>query len=426
MADSREKDTLLEGCRVLDLTNERGLLCGKILGDFGADVIKIEPPGGDPARNIGPFYHDIIHPEKSLFWYAFNTSKRSITLNIETADGWDIFKRLVKTADFVIESFDPSYMDSLGLGYAVLEQMNPRIIMTSITPFGQEGPHAQFKGSDMIPWAMGGFMYLCADREPGSPYRVNPPQSYRQASLHAAMASMIAHYYREATGEGQHLDVSMQQATIGFLSNAVEVWDLYRMNIRGAGPGAMIARPTPPGSLKVRYHWPCKDGYVNFYAVVGGIVSLSISSKAMVEIADREGMAGPLKDYDWASFDLTKISQEEYNRIEDVFLNFFRTKTKQELYSEAIKKGIVCCPLNTSEDIVKSPQLEARGYFIKIDHPELGDTITYPGAPVKLSDSPWLVKRRPPLIGEHNEEIYVKELGFSKEELIILKGAKVI
>jgi len=137
-------------------------------------------------------------------------------------------------------------------------------------------------------------------------------------------------------------------------------------------------------------------------------------------------MAGPLKDYDWASFDLTKISQEEYNRIEDVFLNFFRTKTKQELYSEAIKKGIVCCPLNTSEDIVKSPQLEARGYFIKIDHPELGDTITYPGAPVKLSDSPWLVKRRPPLIGEHNEEIYVKELGFSKEELIILKGAKVI
>lgn len=425
MAVSKKNDTFLAGYRVLDLTNEKGLLCGKILGDIGADVIKIEPPGGDASRNIGPFYKNIPHPEKSLFWFAFNTSKRGITLNIETVDGQDILKRLVKTADFVIESFEPGYMEKLGLGYSKLEQNNPRIIFTSITPFGQTGPYAHFKATDIIPWAMGGFMCLCAEIE-GMPYRVCPPQCYRQGSLHAAMASMIAHYYREATGKGQHLDVSMQQASIGFLSNAAETWDLYRINLRGFGPGQMVARPTPPGPLRVRFHWPCKDGYINFWPAGGGIVSLVNSTKAMLEIANREGMAGDLQNYDWANFDLTKISQEEYNKIESVFLKFLQTQAKQEIYEEAIKKGIVCCPLNTTEDIVKSPQLAARSYFAQIEHPELEDTIAYPGAPVKLSAARWQVSRRPPLIGEHNEEIYGKELGFSKEELIMLKGARII
>jgi len=119
------EDTLLSCYRALDLTDEKGFLCGRILGDFGVDVVKIEPPGGDPSRNIGPFYHDIPDPEKSLYWFAYNANKRGITLNIETADGRDIFKRLVKTADFVIESFPPGYMDSIGLGYETLSHINP-------------------------------------------------------------------------------------------------------------------------------------------------------------------------------------------------------------------------------------------------------------------------------------------------------------
>jgi crotonobetainyl-CoA:carnitine CoA-transferase CaiB-like acyl-CoA transferase len=426
MAEMGKQDALLAGYRVLDLTNERGFLCGKILGDFGADVIKIEPPGGDPARNIGPFYKDVLHPERSLFCWAFNTSKRSITLNIDNAEGRKIFKNLVKTADFVIESFDPGYMDRLGLGYTVLEQINPRIIMTSITPFGQTGPHAHYKGPDIIPWAMGGFMCLCGDLEPGPPFRVGPPQSYRQASLHAATASMVAHYYRESTGEGQHLDVSMQQATIGFLCNAVEAWDLYRINVRGGGVGQMIARPDPPGPLRIRFHWPCKDGYINFWPGGGGIVSMALSTKAMVEMADKQGMAGKLRDYDWTKFDLSQISQEEYDQIEEQFLKFFQTKKKKEIYDEAIKKAIICCPLNTTEDIVKDIQLEARGYFIRLDHPEIGDTIIYPGAPVKLSEAPWRVSRRPPLIGEHNQEIYGKELGLTREEIATLNTLGVI
>ena len=137
---AEKQETMLSPYRVLDLTDEKGLLCGKILGDLGADVIKIERPGGDPARNIGPFYHDEPDPEKSLFWFALNTSKRGITLDIEKADGKEIFKKLVKSADFVIESFAPGYLDKLGLGYSELERLNPGIIMVSITPFGQTGP----------------------------------------------------------------------------------------------------------------------------------------------------------------------------------------------------------------------------------------------------------------------------------------------
>ena len=160
MQEEENRVALLAPYRALDITDEKGLMCGKILADMGADVIKVEKPGGDLARRIGPFYHDDPNPEKSLYWFAYNTNKRGITLDIETSDGQDIFKQLVKTADFVIESFDPGYMSSLGLGYADLEKINPRIIMVSITPFGQSGPYVEqgYKVNDMIVWALGGHM----------------------------------------------------------------------------------------------------------------------------------------------------------------------------------------------------------------------------------------------------------------------------
>ena len=147
--------------RVLDLTDEKGFLCGRIFAEQGADVVKIEPPEGDPARKVGPFYQNIPDPEKSLFWFAYNAGKRGITLNINSQEGQDIIKRLVKTADFLVESFTPGYMEGLGLGYRELEKINPRLIMASITPFGQTGPYAHWKGPDIVPWAMGGYMWMC-------------------------------------------------------------------------------------------------------------------------------------------------------------------------------------------------------------------------------------------------------------------------
>ena len=202
MAKKEKMEGMLSPYRVLDLTDEKGFLCGKLLGDLGADVIKVERPGGDPARSIGPFYHDEADPEKSLFWFAFNTSKRGITLDIETAEGQEVFKRLVESADFVIESFPPGYMDQLGLGYSALEEVNPGIIMVSITPFGQTGPYKDYKAPDIVAWAMGGSMYPFgnADRPP---VRISHhSQAYLHASGEAAVGAMLALYYRSITGEG--------------------------------------------------------------------------------------------------------------------------------------------------------------------------------------------------------------------------------
>ena len=190
------KDGMLGPYRALDLTDEMGLLCGKILGDLGADVIKVEKPGGDPARKRGPFYHDEPGPENSLLWWAYNTSKRGVTLDIETGTGQRLFKKLVEDADFVIESFPPGYMDSLGLGYRELEKINPGVIMVSISPFGQTAPYRDFKTSDIVAFAMGGRMYVTGDYD-RPPVRISHhSQSYLNAAADAAVGAMLALYHR--------------------------------------------------------------------------------------------------------------------------------------------------------------------------------------------------------------------------------------
>lgn len=200
-------EPMLAPYRVLDLTNDWGFLCGRLLADLGADVIKIEKPGGDLARNIGPFYHDIPHPEKSLYWFFYNANKRGITLNIGTADGREIFRKLVKAADFVIESFPPGYIDEMGLGYSVLSEVNPRIIMTSITPFGQTGPYSKYTASDIVSMASCGWMYKCGDPD-RPPVQMGSPQACLHGATQAVAGTLMAHYYREMTGEGQHVDAS--------------------------------------------------------------------------------------------------------------------------------------------------------------------------------------------------------------------------
>ncbi|HEX7475461.1 MAG TPA: CoA transferase, partial [Dehalococcoidales bacterium] len=204
-----ERKCLLNSPRVLDLTDKNGFLCGKILADLGADVIKIEKPGGDQDRSMGPFYHHCLDPEKSLHWFAYNANKRGITLKIDSKDGQQILKRLASKADFIVESFAPGYLDELGLGYSDLCTINPRIVFTSITPFGQTGPYKDFKASDLEVMAMSGLMYITG-RPDEAPLRISFPQSFLLAAAHAAAASMVAYFHRESTGCGQHVDVSAQ------------------------------------------------------------------------------------------------------------------------------------------------------------------------------------------------------------------------
>ena len=416
---------MLSAYRVLDLTDEKGLLCGKTLGDLGADVIKVEPPGGDSARNIGPFYEDMPHPETSLSWFYTNLNKRGITLNLKTGEGREIFKKLVAEAQVVIESFEPGYLDSLGFGYSELEKVNPGIIMTSITPFGQEGPYSHFKATDIVGVSMGGMVRIYG--EPGeAPCRISLPQFYFLGSLHAAAGTMMALYHRELTGEGQWVDVSCQEAAAKSLMDVSSWWDLNKVNIKGTGSWVFTPRPEPLGNLHIRRVWECKDGHVVFVFAGGAAPGMVASSKALVELANENGMALEIKDYDWSKWDATSVSQEEANRLMKPIADFLKTKTKTELLNEALKRSILLAPIQHIGELVQSPQLKHRGFWVDVEHPELQSTITYPGYPIKMTDFSYRPQRSAPLIGEHNEEIYMAELGLSKEDLILLRAQGVI
>lgn len=417
------EESLLSPYRALDLTDEKGFLCGRILGDFGVDVVKVEPPGGDPSRKIGPFYHDIPHPEKSLHWFAYNANKRGITLDIESADGRELFKRLVKSADFIIESFSPGYMDKIGLGYAALSEVNPQIILTSITPFGQTGPWRDYRGSDIALWALSSYMYVEGDAD-RAPVQFGSPQSYLHAGLEAAVGTLAAFHYRRLSGEGQWIDVSAQQALIVANLQNQQYWDLTRFSPVRAGP--CVHRSGVKWAYQRRV-WQCQDGFVCFILMAGA--TGAPGNEALTEWMDSEGLTPEcMRQMDWTAYDIRAdgITVEDYEEIVKALTTFFSRHTKAELYQEAIKRRIPLYPCSTVEDLRNDPHLEERSYWARVEHPELGETLTYPRPCMLLSETPCKIWRRAPLIGEHNQEIYGEELGLSTADMVLLKQGGVI
>ena len=416
---------LLSPYRVLDLTDQRGLLCGKILADLGADVIQIEPPGGSPARELGPFYHDESEPEKSLFWWAYTANKRGITLNIESTGGKNLLLKLVQDADFVIESFSPGYLDGLGLGYAGLAETNPGLVMVSISPFGKDGPYAGYNAPDIVGMAMGGFMWLTGDSG-RPPVRVSFPHFYLHGAAAGATGAMLAHTHRALTGEGQHVDVSCQQAVARTLAHAPQHWDVEGTILQRMG----VYRQTSGDSI-VRTSWPCKDGFIN-YSPGGGGAGVAASTRALLAWMDEEGLGDEfLESVDWEELGYGQMRAEIMTKAVDPLMRFFATHTRAELVAGSVEKRILLFPVSTQEDILAHPQLEARGYFQELEHPELGITATYPGLFIKDNDRDREgqrlgIRRRPPLIGEHNQEIYQGDLGLSGRELAELRAGGVI
>jgi crotonobetainyl-CoA:carnitine CoA-transferase CaiB-like acyl-CoA transferase len=396
-------------------------LCGKLLGDIGADVIKVERPGGDPGRRLGPFYKDIPHPERSLFWFAYNNNKRSITLNIETRTGQEILRRLVEKADFLIESFAPGYLDGLGLGYSALSKINRRIIVTSITPFGQTGPYRDYKASDLIVMAMSGHMYLTGD-EDRPPLRISFPQAFLHAAAEAAVGTITAHYYREQSGEGQHVDASAQASMCWALMNAFMFWDILRVKVTRSGIHRGWAGPAAARQIVL---WPSKDGYVAF-ALYGGLIGAP-TNKAVVDWLEEEGLATPfLKSINWEKFDVGKLTQAEFDDFAGAFRQLCVRYTTEQLCRMAKERGMMLYAVATPKDIMQDEHLTARGFWKTLYHPELGASIPYPGPVANLSLTPCVLNRRPPLIGEHNEEVYTQELGFTGTELASLREAGII
>jgi benzylsuccinate CoA-transferase BbsE subunit len=411
--------TLISG-RALDLTGVEGFLCGKILADLGAEVIKVERPGGDPSRDNGPFYHKIRHPEKSLYWFAYNLNKKGITLDIETAEGQQIFKRLVEGADFVIESFPPGYMDGLGLGYADLSAVNPSLVMTSITPFGQRGPYRDYKGSDLTLLAMGGLLSITGYQD-RPPLRISVPQSWLLAGSAAAASTTIAHYHRNGTGEGQHVDVSIQASITWALTNAVAHWEMEGINL--SRQGSVLSGRF--GKIRQRILWPCRDGFVA-YVIFGGRLGVSMGNCRLAAWLDEEGIADDfLRGFDWEGYDLAVAVQQEQDRLESYAGKLFLKHTKLELYEEGLKRDIKIFPAYSPKDIMEDPQLRSRDFWVRVAHPELDDTLTYPGPFYRTSRGDIGTPSRPPLIGEHNREVY-RQMGMPDEEITRLERAGVI
>jgi len=373
---------VLSGYRVLDLTDEKGMFCSRLLADMGAEVIRVEKPG---ANVTGGLFH----------WGA-NLGKLDITLNVETKPGREIFKRLVKTAHVIVESYPPGYVKSLGLGYPQLGKINPRLIMASITGFGQSGPYRDYKLSDMVVLALGGQMYVCGGAET-PPLKPFESQAYYSACLFAANSILLALWNRHATGRGQYIDVSVMDCVAATLDHVL---------VRYAYEGVVAKRQ---GSL----HWnnafrifPCRDGYI--------LLSLFQQWETLVEWLDAEGMAEDLTDEEWQD---RKERLNHLDHIIEVLERWTRSHTVAELVEKGQLMRFPWAEVTSISGLLDSPQLAERNFFVEIEHPESGKKYKYPGVPCRLSRSPWQVGSRVPGIGEHNMDIYRQELGLSEAEI---------
>lgn len=410
---------MLEGCRALDLTNERGFFCGKMLADLGVDVIKIERPGGDPSRRLGPFWHDIPDPDKSLYWFAYNAGKRGITLDIENDEGKQIFIELVKSADFVIESFDPGYMEKLGLGYSALCKIKNSIILTSITPFGQTGPYSAYQASDIVVMGMAGQLFLTGDAD-RPPVNISMPQSYLQAGSDAAVGSMLAYRHMRKTGEGQHVDISMQQSAAWFLATTIPYWELSGVTMSRVG----TFRSGGSSGAAQRQVWPCRDGFV-FFFMIGGMQGAKTCRQLVKWMADEGVQDEFLTCFEWEKFDMATAPQDLIDRISRPIADFFLIKTKKEALEAAITRSISICPLFSMEDVLSDPNLAARGFWEYIEHPELNASIPYPKQYVRSSENEMGSSVRAPVVGQDNAEVY-GAIGLSDGRLNALKESGVL
>ncbi len=441
MPDQPDRPSALDDIRVLDISGEMGLYSTKLLADLGADVIQIEPPGGHPARRIGPFYHDQTHPEKSLYFWNLTTSKRSITLNLEHSDGRDLFRRLVSTADVVVETFPPGYLDGLALGYDELCRIKPDIVLTSITGFGQWGPHSQYLAPDIVGLAMSGVMWMAGFMD-DPPNLLYGQQAFLSASIQAAAGTLMAVYHRDLTGEGQHVDVSMQEAIAIAQETGMQTWDM-RKEVRGRGAPRQLMtliRRLMEQSSQIPGIGPyeCKDGWVWCYVGTPGGAPWTDLRAWMVE----EGKAEDLLEEPHKSFVdnlnmpfLTGLWLDpegalrmlpQLVHVNEVLKGFLASKTKWEAYQEGQERRLLIGIISAPDDLVKNPQLNFRGFYREVHHPELADTLRYPGPPYILSETPAALRRRSPLIGEHNEEVYSGELGLTHQELRTLHAAGAI
>ena len=395
----------LSDLRVLDFTHYiAGPYATKLLADYGADVLKVERPGiGDGARRIGPFPNDVPHPEKSGTFLHLNTNKRSITLNLKSAQAQDIVKQLVRNVDVVVESFRPDQMAAFELGYETLRSINPDIVLTSVSNFGQTGPYRDFRSSDIIIYGMGGEMYSTGleDREP---LKLGENVVLYQAGAIAAIATMGAVF----ADSSQHVDVSLMETQIGTIDRRMSMLLAYQYNGEISKRSATATAGGYPNGVFI-----CLDGYVQ---IAGG-------RNYFERVVAMMGAPDVLLDERWyepeAQYD--PELEDEFNAY---FIPWCLERTKLEIWHSAQEAGVLSAPVNAASDLVNDKELHRRGAFAEIDHPVAG-TLLYPGRPFIMNESPWCIRRPAPQLGEHTTEV-LSGLGYAKDEVEQLRRRGVV
>ena len=391
---------------VLDLTEYfAGPYCTAFFAGLGANVIKIEPVGrGDGARRIGPFFGDDPHPEKSGTFLYLNMGKKSITLDVESLTGKSIFLELLKQADVLIEDFPPGTMSALGLGYESLERINPSLVMTSISSYGQTGPYRDYKATEIVTMATSGHLYSFGD-EDREPMMTGGWMSQYHVGTQAFAATMTAILYRDLDGEGQHVDVSAQECQASLMEGQFAGYTYTGEFSRRMGP---MGRPQGGTGT-----FPAKDGEIDVALPVGSVTEWP----RIVRL-----MGNPALDNH--KFMTAENRIENRDEVDALVREWTIRHTRAEAYAKAQEHRLPFAFIRTTSDLLESRQLQEREYFIKVDHPVAGNII-YPGAPYKMSETPWQAGRAP-LLGEHNIEIYCDRLGYRKGDLVYLRGSGVI
>ena len=405
MATAPGAKNFLADIRILEIAGELGAYTGKLFADLGAEVIRIEPIAGDPVRFEKPFYKDIPGIENSLRYQYLNTNKKGIVLDLTTLEGQEVFLRLVRESDLLIESFPPGYLDSLNIGYKTCSTLNPKLVYTAITPYGQYGPYKDYPYSDITCMAMGGLLYLAGLGE-DKPGLIPDKQSYFQGDLYAAYSSMASLMYADLTSEGQFIDVSLQECIGTSLEYAIQTYDLEGGIRRSSG-----------GSQAGTGIYKCKDGYVFLYAVFAH--RLATYWDPLVAWMKEEGVPDVEEKLKWENnwIEVTyRRSAEAMEIFREIFESWAAKYTMLELYEEGQKRKVIAYPANTAKGVLENPQLIYRQYFKNLHSEKLNGSIVIPGAPYFIENIACELKTAAPAFGEHTFEM-LSQLGYSPDEI---------
>ena len=384
-----------------------GAFCAKLLADQGANTIKVEPPGwGDPARREPPFINGVSDPEASSIFLAFNTNKRGITLDIEQPQGRELLLRLVSDADVLIESYPPNHLEGLGLGYEVLRETNPGLILASITYFGQTGPYRDYIGSELVVQALGGFLHAVTGSADLPPMGTALEQMEITAARNGAIAIMAALLHRQQSSEGLHIDLSTMESVVSTPSGLIHPYTFTGRNPKRGGSD---------GNVMDGMHLPTKDGEVT-------LTTAGTGGRAMEAWA--EFLEEPrLLDQKFS----TRISRlDNWEELHNLVAPKLSTWNNLDLMREAMARGLVIGLVQSPQQVLDSPHLVERGYFVEINHPQAG-SLKYPSPGFLMDEeNPMDGSKSAPTLGEHNAAIFGDELGLSVEELSLLRASKVI